>query len=235
MRSISSLLSIILPESCVLCGESLEYRFRKNYPVCSSCMAAIVPLSGDNRCCRCGIDLVSEHLICTRCRDSDYCFDSNIPLFRYSGSTRELLYQYKFKKRRRLAWLFAEFLEPVIAGRYPGRIVVPVPSNRTARSRRGFDHIMEIALILDRRFGLPVRTIITNTARTQQKGLGFDERIENLKGKIGLIGRGPVPQTPEAVVLLDDVFTTGATVSECARVLKSSGIGHVDVVTIAID
>ena len=182
--------------------------------------------------CRvCGLPLISEQGMCTRCRDRNYLFESHSSLYAYRGAARELLYQYKFAGQRRLARYFAGFLAQRIREIAPCACVVPVPPRPGFRRRQGWEHVEEIARVLELREGLTVCRCLRRGGGAQQKELDFASRLENLSGSISSDG---APLTATAVVV-DDVFTTGATLHECARVLREAGARCVHGVSIAID
>lgn len=172
-----------------------------------------------------------------RCRGVEYGFDSAWPLFRYAGSVRALILAYKSSQRRRLALFFAETIAQALKERYPGRIVIPVPPRPGKLRRKGWDQVEDLARILEHRHGVIVRRILTRADGKQQKALDLEERVANMRGKIGIIRsrRGQSCVVPANPVLLDDVLTTGATLSECARTLKAAGSVCVDAVAIAAD
>jgi predicted amidophosphoribosyltransferase len=89
-----------------------------------------------------------------------------------------------------------------------------------------------------KRAGMPVVRLLGRRISRQQKALGYSSRKANVEGMFTL--RTPYPSRHmvrrlERVILVDDVFTTGATVSECARVLKEAGVKFVSVVTLAME
>ena len=113
--------------------------------------------------------------------------------------------------------------------------LVPVPLYWTRRQHRHFNQAAEIARLLGRRFGLPVCPALRRVRRTEtQTHLTRHQRLANLKGafEVARAGRALVDQGIGGVVLVDDVFTTGATVHECARTLKKAGFQKVVVVTV---
>jgi ComF family protein len=167
-----------------------------------------------------------------RCRGVEYRFDSAYPLFRYSGDARALILAYKSGARRSLAPFFARILAAALRERYPGRVVVPVPPRPGKLRRKGWDQVDDIARILERRHGVLVRRILERTAGAEQKALDLRGRAANLQGRIR-VRRGAV--IPEDPILLDDVLTTGATLSECASTLKSAGALRVDALAIGAD
>lgn len=225
------LAEILFPGRCLLCGDWLLLAGGDGLPVCHDCQASLEPLSGE-RCAVCSMPLSSERGTCLRCRDAAYAFDSNLSVFAYAGQVRQLISQYKFSGRRRLARLFASRLAPVIREKYPDRPVVPAPPRP---NRRSLDAVERIARLLEREHGFAVWRCLERTGGIPQKSLDFSQRAQNLRGRIRVAGGRAAAAAPPAVVLLDDVFTTGATADACARALRQAGCAAVAVVTIAID
>jgi competence protein ComFC len=183
----------------------------------------------------CGIELISEKGTCLRCRSAEYTFHSHLSLFPYTGMAKCLLQALKFGGRRRLAGFFscraAYELEYRLKVREASAAIVPVPSRP---GRKEPDAVELIARTLQSDHGLDVRRVLLRTAATQQKSLDYEQRRENLRGGIQVHPRfsGAVPRR---VVLLDDVFTTGATLDACSRVLLQSGCQRVDALTLAME
>lgn len=104
---------------------------------------------------------------------------------------------------------------------WSGFVIIPVPLHARRERERGFNQSEIIAGILSEKLGLAVNKDLTRVVYTaQQAKLSRDERHLNLKNAFAWIGG----KAPEKVLLVDDVFTTGATMQECAKVLKSNGI-----------
>jgi ComF family protein len=110
---------------------------------------------------------------------------------------------------------------------------MPVPLHRTRLRSRGFNQALLLAYGISERFGVPL--CYDNLARIRptrpQVELTVRERAENVRGAFGLQRPGEVAE--RKVLLIDDVFTTGATMNECARVLKDAGAASVTVLTLA--
>jgi ComF family protein len=229
LRSLAGpLLEAVFPGRCLLCARWLTGREPGGAPLCGTCRDGLEPPGGD-QCSRCGMPLVSEQGLCVRCRTADYAFDSSIALFVNGGQAKELLRALKFGGRRRLAVFFAE--RAAAALREAGRLlpVVPVPPRP---GRKGPDTAELVARRLEHGQGMAVRRVLRRAAGVQQKSLSFPQRKENLSGKISL-ARGAA--VPPAVVVLDDVFTTGATLDACARVLRGAGCARVYGLTLVIE
>ncbi len=233
MSRLYVVLNFLFPCRCLVCGKTMDPFARKSYHLCPTCRGEITLLGG-RRCTRCSIPLISEQAVCTRCRDQEYFFSHNYSLFEYTGIVRELLYYYKFKARQNLGFLFAELLEAYLDTEKRGVPVIPVPSKPANIRKRGLDHMKHLARILRKDYGVRVLDCLARRGGSSQKELGKKERFLNIRGKILFTG-GFNPETVKRAVLLDDVFTTGATVSECARVLLRLGLREVSVVTLALD
>ena len=199
-------------------------------PVCPLCIKSF-PVLGGNLCRSCGRPLISEVNVCTMCRNRAFQFDSHRSLFEYRGGVREMLFQLKFRGRRRAAVIMADLFAEELVRSYDGFPVVPVPSRRG--SLLNSDHIGYVCRYLKRRHKVRVFKCLRRSGGVPQKGLGYEERLVNL-GKQLVLLRGPEKDSTK-VVLIDDIFTTGATADECCRRLKDGGFRVVHVLTFALD
>lgn len=228
LAAVAAAMEAVLPGRCLGCGEWMAGQPDPSVPVCAACRGALVPIS-DPRCPGCGMPLLVEHGRCTRCRAAGYAFSSSAAAFAYRGLARDLIIAMKAGGRRRLAWLFAPYLARLLGERFPGLAVVPVPP-RPGRGRP--DAVELLARELERRHGVRVRRLLRRAPGAAQKSLSYEWRLRNLAGRIRL-RRGARPGG--ALVLLDDVFTTGATVDACARALLAAGAARVDAAALAVD
>ncbi len=228
------IVSILLPRWCVLCGSRV--RGSNEWPLCEKCTKDIlVHCSYDTasvRCPRCGKPVFSEAGLCMRCRESGYTFDSAWPLFRYAGGLRTIVLSYKSRGRRSLALWFATVLVQVLRERYLGRVVIPVPPRPGKLRRKGWDQVEDIVRILERRYDVPVLRALRRSDGKEQKALDLSHRADNVRGRIHVLEGACIPVDP---ILFDDVMTTGATLSECAAALKSTGAVRVDALAICAD
>jgi ComF family protein len=150
-------------------------------------------------------------------------------VFAYRDAARDLVIALKAGGRRRLVRLFAPALAAVLAERLPGIPVVPVPPRP---GRGGPDAVELLARELSRRHHVRVLRLLRRAGGEAQKTLSYEQRRRNLAGRISVRPRAH----PEgALVVLDDVFTTGATVDACARALLAAGAARVDALTLAVD
>lgn len=222
-----TLSATVSPSPCVLCGG-------QSYAI-SLCTACKKLLDGEaaaaadvtRRCIHCGRPLLSEHDVCTTCREKQLFseLDGVFPLFTYVLSKKKLLYAWKIARQRSFSEVFAQYIANVIISRYPDCIVVPVPPRPGKIHKNGWDQIEDIALYLEHVHHIRVERILKRTDAQQQKKLTKEERNEHSKHayviderKIRRLGG-----FPSHVVLLDDVITTGSTVRSCAKILKEDG------------
>jgi len=211
----------------MLLGSSQSFK-----PVCLSCLEGLIPITG-RRCRVCSRVLISEKYICTACRQREYSFDTNYSIFEYSGIVRELIYQYKFRRRKRVALIFTGFLAEALKRLYPRSVVIPVPPRKQLWWQRDWEHVDLITRRLEGFYGIRVARILKRSGKKAQKSMDFRQRAENIRNAISL--KGNLPDASSSLVLLDDIFTTGATGNECARVLRAAGCRSVNLVTLALD
>ena len=226
MSLAQKLISLLVPPLCAACGEpELE-----GEAVCLECRSRLVRLRGSS-CGQCGAPAAAACSSCPECRGRPLAFDSAWSSVAYEGVGRSLVSALK----TRGALVVAGFMAREIAARAPSRLLsgdalVPVPGHAGRRRRHGFNHARSIATELGRRTRLPVLDLLTRERSATQVGLERRARLENVQGSVRL-GKGPV--TGGRLVLVDDVYTTGATIDGCARCLLEAGATGVAAVTFA--
>jgi ComF family protein len=251
--------SVLFPSDCRICSEPQLNLSR--LPVCLDCLAGIHPVGG-KVCDICGERLLSSFAErdpdglrrCPVCRriGIDRPFSRAVAYGSYAGGLRELVHLLKYNGVRPAANVLGRMLAEALTALEPefeqarfeqgmferaGILVIPVPLYKTRRRQRGFNQAELVAraalkLLPGRerlRFApeLLQRTRDTNS----QIGLTSHQRRENLRGAFTVPRAAEV--TGRAVILVDDVYTTGTTATECARVLRRAGARQVWVATVA--
>ncbi len=223
-------LDFLYPPACALCREPL----RDGRYLCESCRQDL-PRIEKPFCIQCGEHiegLVPDDVLCSQCRGSVFTFQFARAAADARDQARELMHAYKYARQihlhRELAMLAEEVWEDprVAAQTDPPWILVPVPLHWRRQQWRWFNQSYEIARTLARIRNLtfqPALRRIRNTS--QQTLLSRDERLANLRGAFRLRRREMRCRTlqNQPVLLVDDVFTTGSTAEECARVLVEDG------------
>ncbi len=237
---------LLFPPLCIGCGEILQ---EGGGFACESCLAEIEKI--ETPCCAvCGRPLFGvndENGICDSCTGETPTFDVARSAFVYGGVVLEAVKRFKYYGRVNLAGpLTALALKEGACfgdGRLPGTLdpaafdlLTPVPLYRKRLYERGFNQSLEIVKELKKRWGSDLSPLSINHAdlvRTRytvpQTALSMEERKVNVKGAFAVKGR---VFYKKRVLLVDDVYTTGSTVSECARVLKNAGAERVGVFTL---
>jgi predicted amidophosphoribosyltransferase len=211
------LLDLLLPTRCVVCR-------RGGSQLCTACTAGL-PRLRDPRCERCGAPTAWPVRRCVECTGRRLAFRQARAAVAYDDAVRALVGAWKERGLRRLTFTLAEL---VVERVEPP--VVPltfVPSDPERRRVRG-DHAAEaLAVALGRRWELPVLALLGRRAGDRQRGLPLASRRANVRGAFS------ARRAPKHLVLVDDVYTSGATVNEAASALRRAGARHVDVITFA--
>ncbi|MBN1648999.1 MAG: ComF family protein [Spirochaetales bacterium] len=184
-------------------------------------------------CHVCGCGLISEQQICLKCRQREFFFDRNISVFYYWGDLVRYIYQLKNRKNRRVMVFFASVMARKIRALFPGYLVIPVPCRPANRRKRGYDQLWLIADYLAKYHNIETKRLLyRKNGGKSQKQLNSEARRENIKNRFSYHGMN---LNGRNCLLIDDVFTTGATLDECARILLEHGAGKVNCLTIARD
>jgi len=206
------------------------------------------PIAG-SLCTICGERLFSPYAVssaageprCGLCRRATPSFTRAVAYGSYEGGLRELIHLLKYEGVRPAANVLGRMLSEAICSLQPGFcpqpvLLVPVPLFRAKKRQRGFNQAEVIAraalkLLATQRLHLNEKVLGRRRETQSQTGLTSHQRRENMRGAF-------VVAQPEAVrgreiVVVDDVYTTGATVSECARILLRAGAAKIWVATVA--
>lgn len=216
--------------TCDLCGDELTADTR--YNLCAEC-ASKLPAVGEHICLVCGVPLSDESDFCIRCKNYDCEFSMNRSPLVYEGETQTLILALKFGKKKYIAkTLGAMMADEFIRRRMSADIAVFVPMTEWEEKQRGFNQSELLAREVADRLGLPLLPALVKTKDTSaQKQLTLKEREENLKGAFACVFK---EVKYRSILLIDDVFTTGATANACAHVLSEAGAKDVFVLTAAV-
>jgi ComF family protein len=179
---------------------------------------------------------ITQAFECGHCRVGEHQFAFARSAVLAHGHALELIHRYKYQRALWFEPLLARFLiakaEPELTkGNWD--MIVPVPLHPTKEREREFNQAERLGARLSAACGIPInaRLLRRVVATKTQTMLRREERLENVRGAFA--PRGDQSLHGERVVLVDDVFTTGATTDSCARVLRGMGAGAVCVWTVA--
>jgi competence protein ComFC len=224
------------PEVCQLCGEARATPAESF--VCSGCRAA-VRFVQPPFCERCGRPFegdITTAFECANCREMDWHFAWARSAVVARDPVLEVIHRYKYQRAMWFEPFLAELLiqaaGPVLEGQKPD-LIVPVPLHPTKEREREFNQAERLAGRLSLATQIPMhKRLLRRVLPTRtQTCLSRQERLANVRNAFAL--RDGKLLNGERIVLVDDVFTTGATTSACARVLAAAGAGEVCVWTVA--
>lgn len=233
-----SLLAVFFPSACPLCGAELVRA--EGTGVCADCWLRLEPWSGAV-CAQCGLPFASEHALdraealCGPCRRDEYAFDLARSFGLYASALRKVILLLKFQRRERLGFklgglLSAPWASSVGSEAAGPALLVPVPLHPSRRRERGFNQAEALARGLSEklrresregRVHVETRCLCRIRPTPPQTGLSLAARRENVRGVFTV--QSPERIRGRLVVLVDDVITTGATLSSCAAALKRAG------------
>lgn len=234
-----SVLDLVFPRDCIYCESS---RKGGGDFLCGLCQREICFLESPYCHC-CGIpadisyDFPTENFECALCRKNTFSFDRARSLGPYDAALKKLIHHFKFNKQPGVMKDIAPFMADYFAGQedsWEEFYVVPVPLFYRRMKARTFDQSFLIAREVARTLGLPLangllRRVRDTESQAQMKTKA--ERAKNIKGAF-TVDR-PDRTLGMDILLIDDVMTTGATVSEAAKMLKQAGAGQIHVFTLA--
>ena len=232
--------ALVWPAQCAGCGEVVD----EGVAFCAECVLGLDQVGVG--CARCGEPAERALSACGRCAAAPPAFAGAVALGRYGGPLGEAVLRLKHGRRLEVAGALAPLLAELAMARpelAACEVVVPVPLAPGRLARRGFDQAGELARalvrVLRRDHGrrLPVLAALARVRETPPQAGGPAERAANVRGAFALReavaharGSGVAGR---AVLLVDDVMTTGATASACARVLRRAGARVVYALTVA--
>ena len=221
MQIIDKAVGLLAPQIClgcstegsVLCNSCIELYHEPVQPRCAGCHS----LSEDFR-------------VCSKCR-------SWLPLKKiyisgnYEGVSKQLVKSLKFEQQRQSAEPMSKIMSELLHGISPDTILCPVPTAPKRIRERGFDHAKLISESLGSITGLKSKSLLRRKSNTRQLGSSRKQRITQVLDEFEQIDKLEIQG--KKILLIDDVMTTGATLSAVAQILKSAGAEQVSAIIFA--
>ena len=218
-KSVSAIFNFIFPPQCIICGTK-----NKNY-ICDRCDKIIKKYESNQ--------FLPEFEDNNKCRS----YDKLYYLFRYEKMIRKIMINYKFYSKPYICHFFAF---KILNNKKLSQIlkkydyIVPVPMSKTKEKIRGYNQTSLVTEILSNALKIKHNTNLkkTNNALTQSK-LNKSDRKANIAGAFYIKEKNCFKN--KRVILLDDIYTTGNTIEECARLIKNNGASEIMVIILARD
>jgi len=235
-------LELVFPTSCAGCGEY------GGELVCGDCRSAL-PLLHGPRCLRCGRPALYQVEACADCLLRRSAFDATCAAGLYRDPLRAIIHRLKYRNGRRLVPLLGELMSQTLrreaspGGAGDFEAVTFVPMHRRKQKERGYNQAELLAREVARHGGLEALPLLRRTRPgAAQAGLDLKARRENVHGAFEVVEDAALadtlagwPSRRPHLLLVDDVMTSGFTLSECARALKRAGAGRVTCCVLARD
>jgi ComF family protein len=233
------LAAVVMPDDCRVCERLREDASR--IPVCGECLGSFFAIQ-EPICRLCGRPMLEgahggpEGPLCALCRRQTYSFDLARSFAAYNEPLMRAVTLLKHEAIRPLAAWFGERLVEVARRElacFKAEVVVPVPLHPERQRERGFNQAELLARSVARHLGLPLekQVLVRAKPRPSKLRLSRHERWQVARGAYAPAPGGRIDN--RRVMLVDDVFTTGATLDSCARALRSAGAAKVAALTVA--
>ena len=217
--------------------------FQKLLDVVCPCYCKGCGRLGEVLCECCKKDIIDEHInYCPKCKNvirAGWCEKCRMPFSTFVAGWRDdklgwLVEEYKYKANWALGESFAEIFDEFLPYFLEEVVIVPLPTIEKHIRERGFDHTLEIAKKLARKRGWKVERILVRNSETVQVGANEKERAKQAKKAYRINFKKRI-QKEKLYLLLDDVWTTGASMNEAAKLLKKAGAEKIAVGVLAVN
>ncbi len=214
----------IFPPACAACGKEGEV-------LCSECLAAITPIKQPT-CRYCSLSLAKPG-VCTRCLEGDHPYTEMISYGVYAGSLRSAIHAMKYQNNFWLGEILSRRMIVLLKDKnWQIDVVMPVPLSEERLQERGYNQAALLSKPIAKYFGWEHdhRSLVRVKENHSQVALTREQRFENVRSAF----LSELPKRNNLrVLLVDDVFTTGATITEASKALQTAGFAEIYAITLA--
>lgn len=230
MKFFNIIKDLLFPPKCIYCGADLPPDTRPF--ICGECMKHL-PFD-KIRCCKCGCEIVflPGHIpVCPTCKSAGRNYDCAVSAAYYTGNVRNAILKYKFSYQsymaEHLSYFLINILKKLNINSSNIDFITFVPCGKYQKRRRGFENAGLLAEAVSKRLKIPYCDHVLEKIKTTktQSTLPLNKRAENIRGAFKVTDKKYVKG--KRILLIDDIFTTGATVMEISRQLKRAGAEYV--------
>ena len=235
----NAVLNWIYPQPCPVCNEIIQ----GGHGICSECHKKLTPITGAG-CIKCGKAVEHRGSKCEDCEGKPFCFEKNISAFVYDSLLRRAIHGFKYSFNpysasvfgREMGMRLVESEHSVFFSEHRNEfVVISVPLHKARLKKRGYNQSEILAKEVASALGMPfVKDCIERTRNTvpQSEIRQIDERTKNIKDAFS-VARPDILKTNN-VLIVDDIYTTGATINELSKAIKSVSDKRIFAVTLAI-
>ena len=227
------LMTLVFPHKCAACGKTMPGR--RTEMLCETCDRQLHAIT-EPRCKRCSkpVDDLTQEL-CEDCAKREFIVSGGKALYRYDERMQQVIRQFKYEGCFEIGDFFAERMAQAFGDwiqKEKLEMIMPVPVHKKRLRFRGFNQAEILAEKLGECLDIPVRTqVLVRTEDTKpQKTLDVHKRIANLQKGFAVTR----PVEGRRILLVDDIYTTGATLEACGNVLKRAGAEKICFVSLCI-
>jgi competence protein ComFC len=212
---------LIFPDNCLLCREYLNSHHQRQ--LCVSCHALLVPNPAPFR---------------RQSAPHSFAFDQAWSVCLYNETAQQLLHAFKYNSKTCLSKTFVPLMIDFIGRHHlpleQCDVMAPVPLHPARLRERGYNQSALLSLALSRHYGIPHQEdlLVRQKMTPTQTELGAKQRWTNMEGAFKI--KNPTDVKGKRVILIDDLYTTGATLDSAAQALKAAGAAHVGVLTLSL-
>ncbi len=226
------LIELLFPRRCPVCDRPVDKMGRY---ACKKCRRGLKYVE-NSYCMKCGKSLKeADDECCVDCQNASHLFDRGRALYEYE-TVKMAVYRFKYQGRREYAAFFGMELADKLGEEirsWRADAIIPIPLHKDREKQRGYNQSALIAQELGKRLNIPVEGKILERIRKTlpQKNLKGKERQNNLKNAFKIRQNDVKLNT---VIVVDDIYTTGATMDEIAGCLKRAGVRYVYCISLAV-
>ena len=227
------MLEWLYPTRCPVCDKPVLPKGIILHPFCENRL----PLISEPLCKKCGKQLSSEdEEYCPVCRMKNRVWDGGRSVYRYHGVAGSMIRKVKRDGTEPTLRFLAKQMKRhcrLFLSETGAECIVPVPLHRKKQQKRGFNQAELLAEALGKELGLPVKNLLQKTKQTKdQKYMSLEQRSRNVADVYRIRNEAKGVAMPRSVLLMDDIVTTGSTLTACARALKEAGVKEVYFITV---
>lgn len=215
------LLDIFMPQriKCIVCGKDVG-----DFEICDKCDKELPYITG-RTCIKCGINSSTD--VCVECKDASHKFEQNFSVFVYKDAIQKQIIKFKQSGYKYIGEVFAvKMLEYFKNIDIPFDLILPMPIHTNREKERGFNQSEILAQEIIKYYGRFDKNVIARVKDTpHQTGLSKDNRKINLANAFKVLNKSKVKG--KTILLIDDIYTTGSTLNECAECLYKAGANKV--------